>query len=47
MNLQIPKTQLTRLHKRKEFVVLESVCSRKVDDMIMVDFRAPSDCVPF
>lgn len=40
--------RLARLHKGETFVVLESVCARKVDDMRRIDFRQPeNNDVPF
>lgn len=39
--------RLARLHQGETFVVLESVCARKVDGMQRVDFRNMSDDVPF
>lgn len=38
--------RLARLHPGQTFVVLESVCARRVDDMLRIEMR--QDCeVPF
>lgn len=38
--------RLARLHPGQTFVVLESVCCRRVDDMLRIDLR-PVDDIPF
>lgn len=35
--------RLARRHKGETFIVLESICARKVDDMRRIDFRHPVD----
>ncbi len=38
--------RLARANPKQTFVVLESVCARRVDDMICIDMRGNSD-IPF
>lgn len=38
--------RLARLHPGETFVVLESVCARRVDDMLRIEMRQDSE-VPF
>lgn len=38
--------RLARVNRGETFVVLESVCSRQVDDMVRVSLRAASDLEP-
>lgn len=38
--------RLARLHPGNTFVVLESICARRVDNMLCIDMRSNSD-IPF